>query len=118
MFFELVRNRRHTGGRASHEIPPKSGGKRKHMTQTIWKYPLETTDDQDIEAPDNATVLDVQMQHDRPCLWMLVDPNIPVRIYHVKTFGTGHPVRFDDAYVFAGTYQLANGNFIGHVFVA
>jgi hypothetical protein len=88
------------------------------MNKTVWKYPLEATDDQYISAPDGAQVLSVQIQHGQPCLWMLVDPDKATRTYHVKTFGTGHPINFNNGFIFAGTYQLAGGNFIGHVFVA
>ena len=86
---------------------------------TIWKFELEDTDEQTIEAPDNSKVLTVQVQHGITCLWMLVDPNTPVRKYGVRIFGTGHPVNISgDDWVYAGTYQLHNGLFIGHVFVA
>ena len=85
--------------------------------KTIWKYQLSNEDDQDIEAPDKAQILDVQVQNGIPHLWLFLDPNVPVRKYHVKIFRTGHPVNLDH-YVFAGTYQLHGGSFIGHVFVA
>lgn len=86
--------------------------------KAVWKWQLETTDDQHIEAPDGAQILKVEIQHDIPCLWMLVDPEAKKRSYHIKTAGTGHPIEFSNNFIFAGTYQLAGGNFIGHVFVA
>ena len=86
--------------------------------KTIWKYNLDTTDEQEIEAPDNAVPLCVQTQHGEPCLWMLVDLNVPARKYGVRIFGTGHPVYVEDDYwKYVGTYQY-RGNLVFHVFVA
>ena len=86
--------------------------------KTIWKYEIQNTDYQLITAPDNAEILCVQLQHGDPFLWLLVDPNIPVRDYGVKIFGTGHPVNLDDEFKYAGTFQQQGEFLVLHVFVA
>ena len=82
---------------------------------TIWKYPLEITGSQEVVLPQGARILCVQVQHDVPCLWALVnpdEPSIPRRIY---IFGTGHvaPVSAEG---YIGTFQTNEGQFVGHVF--
>lgn len=87
--------------------------------KTIWKFPLIVNDFQQISIPAGAQLLDVQVQHDQPCLWALVDPAAPREFLTFRTVGTGHPF-IDDAwgsYRHIGTYQLAAGGFVGHVFV-
>lgn len=87
--------------------------------KTVWKWNLEIDDEQEIEAPDNAQILCVQMQNGAPCLWMLVDPNVSTRKYGVRTKGTGHPIDTDGVYwIYAGSYQMYDGQIVFHVFVA
>ena len=78
------------------------------MKKTIWKYQLETIDNQSIEIPINAKILTVQMQENIPCLWALVDPSAGKEIRHVEIFGTGHPISYDHPGErnYIGSYQL------------
>lgn len=87
------------------------------MAQTIWKFSLEVADRQVIRLPEGAGVLDVQNQHERPCLWALVDPEAEAveRVFY--TFGTGHEVK-TRGIKYVGSYQLSGGAFVGHVFEA
>ncbi len=85
--------------------------------KTIWKYELETTDDQWIDMPIGAEPLTVQVQHEVPCLWALVNPQAPLAKVHVRIFGTGHSF-VGSVSKYVGTYQLHNGSFVGHVFIA
>ena len=84
----------------------------------IWKFALQDIDDQTIKAPEKAQVLSVMVQQNVTCLWMLVDPDLPIRMYDVRIFGTGQQVSLPAKWVFAGSYQLYDGAFVGHVFVA
>ena len=88
------------------------------MNTTIWKFPIETEDEQVINVPVGAEFLSVQVQHNQPCIWAKVDPqeNVIVR-EKVVIVGTGHPAKHTNGMMFLGTYQLAGGNFVGHVFV-
>lgn len=87
--------------------------------KTIWKFPLQTTDQQSLEMPESAEILSVQVQGETPCLWALVDPQA-IRLTRVfETFGTGHPVPVDAGHIrrkFIGTYQLLSGALVFHVF--
>ena len=88
------------------------------MQSAIWKFPLETEDEQIINVPVGAEFLSVQIQHGQPCIWAKVNPqeNVIVRA-KVAIVGTGHPAKHTDGMMFLGTYQLHDGNFVGHVFV-
>lgn len=85
--------------------------------RTIWKYPILTTDEQQVIAPKGARPLTVQMQGGKPCLWALVDPTAAPEPMRLRTFGTGHPVGEESAPAYyVGTYQLDGGALVFHVF--
>lgn len=44
--------------------------------QRIYKYPIETVDQQQVKMPDGAQILTVQVQNGKPCLWAMVDPDV------------------------------------------
>jgi hypothetical protein len=85
--------------------------------KSIWKYPLQVTDEQVIDAPEGAEALTVQMQSGTPCLWMRVDPASPKMPRKIITHGTGHRVQ-DTTGRYIGTYQLDGGALVFHVFDA
>jgi hypothetical protein len=88
------------------------------MKKVIWKFTLETTDNQVIEMPIGAEILTVQMQGSTPCLWALVNPDVVKEQRRIEIYGTGHEMRYDmrvnQKYI--GTYQLAGGGLVFHVF--
>ena len=86
------------------------------IERTIWKYELAVVDEQWIEMPHGAKPLTVAIQYDKPCMWCLVNPQNSEEPVHIITHGTGHPVPLISQYI--GSYQLANGAFVGHVFTA
>ena len=71
-----------------------------------------------LSMPEGAQVLTVQMQHGEACMWAKVDPSKPleVRVFHV--YGTGHEMPNDPLFIYVGTFQMANGAFVWHVFDA
>lgn len=82
--------------------------------KTIWKYKLETTDEQFIEMPKGSVILSVQIQKEELCLWALVDSaeqHIDRRL--IQILGTGNPIK-EEPRMFIGTYQIKG--FVGHVF--
>ncbi len=84
---------------------------------TIWKFPLESTDEQTITVPAINRPLCVQVQHGKPCLWMMVNPLSDLIKVRVRIFGTGHGgVTPEMDYV--GTYQLSGGMTVLHMFLA
>jgi hypothetical protein len=88
------------------------------MNKKIYKYELKTEAIQTVKMPVNAEILAIQTQHETPCIWALVDPNAPLQVRAFETFGTGHDVHYDMGVhrIYKGTYQLANGALVFHVF--
>lgn len=85
----------------------------------ILKYRIETTDLIIIEMPKNAQVLDVQVQHGNPVIWVLVDDEQPKEKRIFEIYGTGNFIEKSKDFAsrkYIGTYQLFEGNFVGHVF--
>lgn len=82
---------------------------------TIWKYPLELTDQQTIQAPLGCKVLSVQMQNGQLTAWMLVNEAAPLAGYTFWVVGTGHPMPSGvSAAMHIGTVQ--QGRYVWHVF--
>ncbi len=89
------------------------------MKKSIWKFKLKTTDRQFITMPVGAEILTVQVQHDEPCIWALVDLDQKMESHRViEVFGTGHTISRDNKgeRKYIGAYQLEGGVFVGHVF--
>ena len=81
----------------------------------IYKYPLELTPEQQVEMPLEASILTVQVQNNIPCLWALVDPEMPPSRRTIYIRGTGH--EFDvKSFKYINTFQQLNGGLIWHVF--
>lgn len=88
--------------------------------QTIYKYPLDITDEQTVMIPHGSEILSAQIQGAQLCLWALVDSEATVVKHRVRIFGTGNPVTLNDELVncswkFVGTVQ--DRIFVWHVFV-
>jgi hypothetical protein len=96
------------------------------MSKSIWKYSLgmdtcRSGDERQAvfeeRIPRGATLLAVQTQNEVPCLWALVDVSAPKECRTLEIYGTGHTMPKDfSKRVYLGTFQLAGGRFIGHVF--
>lgn len=88
------------------------------MEKTIWKFKLETKDNNIIQMPKGAKILTVEAQYEKPCMWALVDPNQETETRHFEVFGTGHAIRYDARNIrkYIGTYQLNGGSLVFHVF--
>ncbi len=82
----------------------------------IFKYPLQTMDDQLIKMPAGAVVLTIQVQQDVPCIWAEVDPVAPIIKRRFLTVGTGHPMPDVDSAHYVGTYQIQGGALVFHVY--
>lgn len=84
--------------------------------KTIYKYPIEVTDDQTIWMPRGAQVLSVQCQSGRPCAWALVDIEQPKEARRFTLVGTGHPCEVLDDAKYVGTFQMHDGALVFHLF--
>jgi len=43
----------------------------------IWKFQFPESSNAIIDMPENAEILDIQVQNERPVIWALVDPLAP-----------------------------------------
>lgn len=86
--------------------------------EAIWKYELETTDEQSIEMPEGAQILALQVQNGQPCLWAQGDPEKQRQRRHFRIYGTGHSIISieNKRLEYVGTYQSLGGAFVGHVY--
>ena len=85
--------------------------------EIIYKYQLQTTDEQFIEMPLGAEVLTVQTQNEIPCIWVRVNPEHSKIRYRFRIFGTGHPIEDNFVGKYIGTYQLKNGGLVFHLWL-
>jgi hypothetical protein len=84
------------------------------MTErTVWKYAMP--DRFCIRMPVGAQPLTVQIQQGEPHIWALVDPGQPDAAIWFRIAGAGHPIE-DRVERYLGTFQLADGALIFHVF--
>lgn len=87
------------------------------MARTIWKLPLPVADEITLQMPQGAEILCLQMQHDKPTIWVRCDddPAFANRVQRVLQWrGTGHNADGTGAYV--GTVQLDDGALVFHLF--
>jgi hypothetical protein len=90
--------------------------------KSIWKFPLQVLDVQDVAMPIGAEILSLQVQpHPMntgvPCIWALVDPDEPSKCWRtVRIFGTGHPMP-DNPGTYIGTFQIYGGAMVFHAFI-
>lgn len=83
--------------------------------QIIYKYKLTDTTCS-IKVP-SGILLDVQIQHNEPVAWFLVDPNGVENEHEFRMFFTGHEIDADLAqYTHYSTLQYHNGDLVVHVF--
>jgi len=82
---------------------------------TIWKYPLDITDEQVIFVPADATPLHVGVQDEVLYVWLLLDTTDRFTEQTVRIYGTGNPVNGSDEF-HVGSVQM--GSFVWHVFWA
>jgi hypothetical protein len=82
--------------------------------KTIWKYPLEVTDYQNVRMPEGAEILSVADQYGVICVWALVDPEADLENRMFYIFGTGNPVSETLPWQFVGSVQ--QNIFVWHVF--
>ena len=82
--------------------------------KTVYKYMLETCDEQRVTMSTGAELLTVQVQHGVPCIWARVDidPLVPQVQRLIRMRGTGHQ---NANGVYVATFQYQFG-LVFHVF--
>jgi hypothetical protein len=85
--------------------------------KTIYKYPLDVTDQQGLKLPWNSKILSVAEQNNQIVLYALVNTS-EERIEQWLIFmrGTGHDAEDMENTRFLGTVKLRNGSLMFHVF--
>jgi hypothetical protein len=81
---------------------------------TIYKYEIPVTDEFEIELPENATVLCVQIQNGKPYIWVHLFDGGKKEKVKFKIFGTGHELPIADDYEYVGTFQVPP--YVWHLF--
>jgi hypothetical protein len=86
--------------------------------KTIYKFPLEVTDQQAVLMPAAAQILAVQVQNGEPFVWAIVDTENPQEERFFDIFGTGHPMHEDNGVgrEYVGTFQMHSGSLVFHLF--
>ena len=90
--------------------------------KTIWKFECPIADEVVIHMPLGSQILCVQMQHNVPCIWALVDDAMPKLIHNFAWRGTGHPCdnlkprHHESEPRYIGTVQMHNGSLVFHLF--
>ena len=85
--------------------------------KTIWKYELETVDEQEIKMPLGTEILTVQIQYGKPHIWCgIFAMNAPLESRIIRILGTGQPIENNYPGIYIGTYQSITGKGIFHVF--
>lgn len=87
---------------------------------TIWKFPLELTDTQQVKMPISTQILTAQIQDGNIMLWGIVPDNEVNRrdtmLLTIEIHGTGSTTRSPHGLTYVGTVQSHAGMFIWHVF--
>ena len=84
--------------------------------ESIWKFSIAVTDDQEVEMPEGARIVTVQAQKGSLYLWAIVEPSAPMKKRRIKVVGTGHPKDALSNLVYIGSAQMAGGTLVWHVF--
>lgn len=71
----------------------------------IYKYEIPLEDQFEIEVPEDYEILTLQMQNNKPCIWMAVDPKRKLTKLTFKTYGTGDDIESEKVIRYIGTYQ-------------
>lgn len=80
---------------------------------TVWKYPIEITDEQEIEMPSGAIILHAGLDPTgQPCVWAQLDPNRPLERRKIYVAGTGGPMSWYHDHI----STFVDGSFVWHVF--
>ena len=87
--------------------------------RTIWKYPLQVTDEQGVHMPRGAKAMLVGFQGDELCMWVMVDPMQLRETRTIRIYGTGHNIPYSDRanMDYVGTAIDPVNPFVWHVFI-
>lgn len=85
--------------------------------KTIYKYPVRMLDDTVIIAPiTRFLTVDYQKSSNQICVWAEIDLTLPDKKWLITCWGTGHTVPERQQMEYIGTYQMFNGEEVGHFY--
>lgn len=85
------------------------------MNRIIYKYVLWPEPTNNILIPRDGKIISIQIQNDKPVMWVLVDPIKPEIKRTFEIIPTG--LKFDyDCKEYIGTFQVDGGSLVFHVF--
>lgn len=86
------------------------------MKKAVWKYNLSDRKRVVFKIPAGAKILSVQPQAGAGVMWVLVEPDKETedRTFAIRCTGDEFDVTHKEKYI--GTYQLAGGSYVLHVF--
>lgn len=89
------------------------------MTQTVWKFGLNFTEDGEVLMPEGARVVKARSTNmTLITLWAIVDPERDRVRRRIRVFGTGHPIHPDaDTLEYLDTVFDDVYGLVWHVFV-
>lgn len=84
----------------------------------ILKYTLQVDSFQEIDIPKSGKIISLQVQHNMPVIWVQCVGNGKEQKTKRKfiTLTTGLEHVNNETLYYIGTYQLNNGNFVGHLY--
>lgn len=86
---------------------------------TIYKYEIDTTDEQKVFMPFDSQIISVVSNNNRIYLYALVrDDEKNFKPKTVYVCGTGHPADHLNRSVFLGTVLTHEGKLVWHVFIS
>lgn len=85
------------------------------MEQVVWKFPLNTNSENVFKFPVDSQILDVKIQNDSICMWVLMGASSTSTIRRFVIVGTGHPFQYAIKR-HIGTVMTRDHSFVFHVF--
>jgi hypothetical protein len=87
-----------------------------NVATTIWKFPLNAKELNEIQMPKGAEILCCQNQNEQPYIWARVDPGLEAETRYFRVVGTGHTIYPDEELKYISTFQLKGGKLVFHLF--
>lgn len=81
--------------------------------KTIWKFPLELKDLQNISIPEGAEILTCAIQSGGVFLWAVVDPSLPLQRREIEMIGTGNQIPEEERRYIS---TILDGALVWHIF--
>ncbi len=82
--------------------------------RTVHKFQFAIDDTFELDMPDGASILLVEVQDQTPCIWAAVDTSNPYVKRRFRLIGTGHPIFRGEAHI--ASFQMPP--FVWHLWEA